>query len=164
MRYVMRKKLFSLNNFFTIKDEAGNDVFIVDGRYISLHDKLSFQDLRGNELCVIQRKLLAWGPTHEIYHQGELVAVVKESLFTLMGHRFTVDDTNGPDDLEARGNFTNHEYVITRRGQEVAWVSEQWFSLAETYGVQTAEGQDDVLILAITVVIERCAEEQSRRR
>jgi len=164
MRYVMRKKLFTLNNFFTIKDAAGNDVYMVDGRYLSLHDKLSFQDLQGNELCLIQRKLLAWGPTHEIYHQGKLVAVVKESLFTLMGHRFTVDDSNGPDDLEARGDFTNHQYVFTRRGNEIAWVSEKWFSLADTYGVETTEGQDDVLILAITVVIERCTEEQTRRR
>src|SRR5580658_7737372 len=145
MRYMMRQKLFCLGNDFTIKDSAGNDIFFVDGKFLSLHDKLSFQDMQGNEVCMIQRKLLAFGPTHEIYHQGELVAVVKESLFTLFGHRFTVDDTHGPDDLEAKGNFTNHQYSITRRGQEVAQVSESWFTIADTYGVDIADGEEDVL-------------------
>ena len=144
MRYVMRKKLFSLGSDFTIRDAEGNDVFFVDGKVLSLRDQLIFQDMQGTELAVIQKKLLSWGPTYEIYHGGELKAVVKESLFTLLGHRFTVDDENGPDDLEARGNFTNHQYSFTRGEQEVAQVSESWFSMTDTYGVDVAEGQDDV--------------------
>ena len=42
-------------------------------------------------------------------------------------------------------------------------VSESWFTMTETYGVDIADGQDDVLILACTVVIERC-QERSRQR
>jgi len=163
MRYIMKKKLLSFGADFTIRDAGGNDVYFVDGKVFSLRDQLVFQDMRGNELAVVQRKLLSWGPTYEIYHRGQLEAVVKESLFTLLGHRFAVDDEHGPDDLEARGNFTNHQYTFTRGGQEVAQVSESWFTLADTYGVDVADGQDDVLILACTVVIERC-EEASRRQ
>jgi len=37
----------------------------------------------------------------------------------------------------------------------VAQVSESWFTLADSYGVDVPR-QDDVLILACTVVIERC--------
>jgi uncharacterized protein YxjI len=158
MRYVMKKKLFSWGSDFTIRDVDGSDVFFVDGKMLSLRDLLVFQDMRGNELATVQKKLLSWGPTYEIYHAGELKAVVKESLFTLLGHRFTVDDENGPDDLEASGNFTDHQYTITRGGRQVAQVSERWFTLADTYGVDIVEGQDDVLILACTVVIERCQE------
>lgn len=163
MRYVMRKKLFSLGADFTIRDADGNDAFFVDGKVLSLRDRLIFQDMRGNELVVVQRKLLSWGPTYEIYHAGELQAVVKESLFTLFGHRFTVDDSSGPADLEAAGNFTNHQYTFTRGGQPVAQVSESWFSIADSYGVDIADGQNDVLILACTVVIERCQEQSQRR-
>jgi uncharacterized protein YxjI len=160
----MRKRLLSLAADFTIKDAAGNDVFFVDGKVLTLHDRLIFNDARGNELAVVQKKLLSWGPTYEIYHGGQLKAVVKEALFTLMGHRFMVDDQYGPADLEARGNFTNHQYAFTRGGQPIAEVSEAWFSLADTYGVDIAPGQDDVLILACTVVIERCDEESRRRQ
>jgi uncharacterized protein YxjI len=163
MRYMMKQKLFSLGADFTIKDEQGNDVYFVDGKFLSLRDELTFKDMAGNELCVLRRKLLSWGPTYEIYHQGQLVAVVKESLFTLFGHRFTVDDTAGPDDLEAQGSFSDHEYTFTRGGRAMASVSKAWFSIADTYGVGINDGQDDVLILAATVVIERCAQSSGHR-
>ena len=32
MRYVMRQKLLALGDDFQIRDEAGNEVFYVDGR------------------------------------------------------------------------------------------------------------------------------------
>ena len=65
-------------------------------------------------------------------------------------------DVPGPDDLEAEGNLTDHEYTFTRGGRTVATVSKQWFAMADTYGVDIAEGENDVLILASTVVIDLC--------
>ena len=153
MRFVMKQKLFCWGDDFTIKDESGADRFFVDGKAFSLGDKLSFQDMAGNELAFIRQKLLAWGPTYEIYHGGELAAVVKKELFTFFNCRFTVD-VPGPNDLEAAGNFTDHEYVFTRSGGDVASVSKRWFAWSDTYGVEIAGGEDDVLILASTVVID----------
>jgi uncharacterized protein YxjI len=158
MKYLLKSKLFSIGSDFTIQDEAGNDAFFVDGKFISLRDELSFQDMKGNELAVIRRKLLSWGPTYEIYHQGQLVATVKQKMFTLLRNRFFVD-VPGPDDIEAQGNFTDHEYVFTRGGQEIARVSKAWFTLRETYGVDVYNDADAPLILATTVVIERCSED-----
>ncbi len=162
MRYVMKQKLWAIGADFTIKDESGRECFFVDGKVLTLRDTLSFQDMQGNEICFIQRKLLSWGPTYEIYHASQLVAVVKESVFTLLGHRFYVD-VEGPDDIEAKGNLTNQEYAFTRGGRQLAQVSKAWFSWTDTYGVDIASGQDDALILAATVVIERCSQEQGRR-
>ncbi len=63
-------------------------------------------------------------------------------------------DIPGHGDLMAEGDFTDHQYVFTRNGEQVAEVSKQWFALGDTYGVQVAPGQDDVLVLASTVVID----------
>jgi uncharacterized protein YxjI len=63
-------------------------------------------------------------------------------------------DVPGPDDLEAEGSFLDHEYAFTRSGNVVATVSKRWFSWADSYGVDIADGEDDVLILASTVVID----------
>src|SRR3954469_1870443 len=109
MRYVMRQKIWSFGDDFTIKDAGGNDRFFVDGKAFSIGDKLSFQDMSGHELAFIRQKLLAWGPTYEIHRGGELSAVVKKKLFTLLRCRFTVD-VPGPDDLEAQGSFLDLEY------------------------------------------------------
>ena len=162
MRYVMKQKLFCWGDDFLIKNEAGADVFFVDGRALSLGNKLSFQDLKGNELAFIRQKLLSWGPTYEITRGDELLAVVKKHLFTLFRCQFTVD-VPGPDDLEAQGSFLDLEYTFTRGGRTVAAVSKQWFAWKDTYGVDVAQGEDDVLILASTVVIDMiCHDDKSR--
>lgn len=153
MRYVMKQKLFAWGDDFAIRDEAGRDVFFVDGKALSLGDKLSFQDLHGNELVFIRQKLLSWGPTYELHRDGRLAAVIKKHLFTLFRCRFTVD-VPGPDDLEAAGSFLEHEYSFTRGNSCVATVSKRWFAWNDTYGVDIAPGEDDVLILASTVVID----------
>ena len=153
MRYLQKQKFWSWGDDFAIRDEQGRDVFFVDGRAFSWGDKLSFQDTQKNELAFIRQKLLAWGPTYEIEVHGRLVAVVKKKLFTLLRCKFTVD-VPGPDDLEAQGSFLDHEYSFERQGREVAQVSKRWFSWTDTYGVDIAEGEDDVLILATAVVID----------
>lgn len=153
MRYLMKQRLFCWGDDFAIKDEAGRDAFFVDGRAFSFGDKLSFQDLQGNELAFIRQRLLAWGPTYEITRNGALAAVVKKHLFTLFRCKFTVD-VPGPDDLEAQGSFLDMEYQFTRQGRMVAEVSKRWFSWNDTYGVDIQDGEDDVLLLASTVVID----------
>jgi uncharacterized protein YxjI len=153
MRYLMKQALFAFGDDFYIKDENGRDVFFVDGKAFSFGKQLSFQDLNGNELVYIKQRLLSWGPTYEIYVDGELNAVVSKQLFTFFKCKFTVD-VPGPDDMEAEGDFLDHEYVFTRDGSEVAAVSKQWFSWSDSYGVDVADGENDILILASTVVID----------
>ncbi len=153
MRYMMKQKLFSWGDDFFIKDESGRDTFFVDGKALSFGSQLSFQDLMGNELVFIKQRLLSWGLTYEIYRGDNLYAIVKKDLFTLFKCRFTVD-IPGPNDLEAEGDFLDCEYEFNRDGSLVAAVSKKWFSWSDTYGVDIAAGEDDILILASTVVID----------
>jgi len=162
MRYLMKQKLFCFGDDFVIKNEAGDDVFFVDGKVFTLGQKLSFQDMQGKELVFIQQKLLSWGPTYEIYRDGELAAVVKKHLFTLFRCAFTVD-VPGPDDIEAQGSFLDMEYTFTRGGRRVAEVSKRWFSFGDTYGVDVADCEDVILILASTVVIDMVCHVDGKR-
>ena len=162
MRYVMKQKLFSWGDDFRIKDADGRDVFFVDGKVFTLREKLSFQDMNGNELAFIRQKLLSLGPKYEIYREGNLAAVVKKHLFTLFRCKFTVD-VPGPDDLEAKGSFLDHEYTFWRGDRSVAEVSKKWFSWSDTYGVDIKDGEDDVLLLASTVVIDMVCHQESKR-
>ena len=162
MRYLMKQKMFSFGDDFRIRDESGRDVYFVDGKVLSIGNKLSFQDMEGNELAFIKQKLLAWSPSYEIYRKGALYATVKKELFTFLRCRFCID-VPGPDDLEAKGNLLEHEYSFQRHGSEVASVSKKWFSMTDSYGVDIADGEDDVLILASTVVIDMaCHQDQSK--
>ncbi len=153
MRYVMKQKFWSWGNDFTIKDEDDRDAYQVDGKVFSFGDQLSFQDMAGQELAYISQKLLSWGPTYEISRGGRVLAVVKKKLFTLFKCQFMVD-VPGPDDLQAEGSFTDHEYTFTLHGQPVAEVSKRWFSWTDTYGIEIQPDQDEVLILCSCVVID----------
>jgi len=162
MRYVMKQKFWSWGDDFVIRDENGRDVYFVDGRAFSWGDKLSFQDMQKNEVAFIRQKLLSWGPTYEITRGGQLLAVVKKKLFTLLRCRFTVD-VPGPDDLVAQGSFLDHEYNFERHDQTVAQVSKRWFSWTDTYGVDIPHENDVLLVLASAVVIDMVCHQESRR-
>lgn len=163
MRFLLQEKLIALGNDFHIRDEYGRDVFFVDGRVFSLGDKLSFRDMDGNELAFIRQKLIALRPTYEIYRDGQLAATINKALFSMFRDRFTID-VPGPDDLEARGNFWDYEYEFTRSGQPIARVSKRWFSFRDTYGIDIADGEDAVLILAAVVVIDQISHDDKQRQ
>jgi len=158
--YLMKQKLWALGDDFTIKDNEGQDVFFVDGKAFSIGDKLSFQDMNGNELAFISQRVLSFKKTYEIYRDNELFAnVVKE--LTFFKDKFTVD-VPGPNDYEIKGNFLDHEYEFVRMGNPVASVSKEYFSWADTYGIDIIDGEDDIVILATAVVIDLVCHDSDR--
>lgn len=159
MRYMMKQKLFSFGNDFTIQDEQGHDRYFVDGKAFSIGDKFSFQDMRGNELVSVEQKLFSFGKCYRIFEKGRQVATVKKQPFTFFRDVFDVEDADAGD-LDASGDFLDHEYRFTRDGRPIAYVSKTYFSWTDTYGVEIVEGEDDVLILACTVVIDMCSHDK----
>jgi uncharacterized protein YxjI len=160
MRYLIREKFFRLGEDSTILNEAGQPIFEVDGKVLSLHNRLIIRDRSGNEVASVHRRLLALRPTYEISRAGQHLAEVRKHLISPFVDRFTVD-LPGPDDLHITGSLFEHEYTITRAGQVVATVSKHWFTLRDTYGVEIAPGQDDVLILACVLALD-LAEDRER--
>jgi len=54
----------------------------------------------------------------------------------------------------------DHEYSIEEgKRNKVAEISKKWFRLRDTYGVEVAPGQNDVVILAVTTAIDTMAHE-----
>jgi uncharacterized protein YxjI len=156
-RYQMRQKLVSFGDDFYIENSAGQKVFKVDGKMLRVRDTLFFRDLQGNELCKIQEKLARIKDSMEIEGpHGERLAMVKKALITPLRDRWTVKIGDGPD-MDVQGSILDHEYRIETGRQKVAEVSKKWFRLRDTYGVEIAPGQNDILILAVTVAIDMMA-------
>jgi len=89
---------------------------------------------------------------------GERLAMVKKALITPVRDRWTVKIGNGPD-LEVQGNILDHEYRIGEGRDQIAEVSKKWFRLRDSYGVQIDPGQNDILILAVSVAVDMMAHE-----
>ena len=153
MRYVIRERFFRLGEDSDITDEQGQPVYHVDGKVLTLHDTLIVRDLAGTEVARVQRQLVALRPTYHITGQGQEIAEVRKKLFSPFVDRFTID-IPGPDDLSMTGDLFEHEYTITRGDQVVATVSKRWLSLTDTYGVDIAPGEDDLLILTSVLALD----------
>ena len=153
-RYKMRQRLISIGDDFAIENEQGQKVYKVDGKVLRIRDTLIFKDMNGDKLCQIQEKLLRIKETMEVEDaQGKTVAVVKKALIAPLRDRYTVRIKNGPD-LKVTGNILDYEYKIVEGGRKVAEISRKWFRFTDTYGVEVAPGEDDVLILAVTVAVD----------
>lgn len=160
MRYQMKQKLFSFGDDFAITDGSGRKVATVDGKVLALRNKLELLDPAGKQLAMIKEHFITpLRPVYDIERDGKVVAEVKKDLFTLFRASFTVD-VPGPDDLEAQGSFLEHEYTLKRGNKTVAKVSKAWFSITDSYGVDIEDGEDWVLILASTIVIDMCCHEK----
>ena len=156
-RYQMRQKLISFGDDFYIENEAGQKVFKVDGKVLRVRDTLVFKDMQGNKLCQIQERLLTIKDVMAIEDgQGHEIAKVKKALITPLRDRWTVKVRNGPD-LDVQGNILDHEYEIKEGRRKVAQVSKKWFRIRDTYGVEIAPDQEDVVILAVTVALDNMA-------
>ncbi|MCE9571806.1 MAG: hypothetical protein K8W52_01490 [Deltaproteobacteria bacterium] len=160
MRYQLRQRFWSLTARFAIANDRAEEVATVDSEPFSLGTRLSLKDARGVERAVINRRLLSWQPTYELFRDGALAAVVHKQ-FTLFRCAFTID-VPGPDDLVATGSMLDHEYVFTRGDRAVAHVTKAWPALADCYGVELLPDEDAILILASAIVIDMACHDGKR--
>jgi uncharacterized protein YxjI len=129
----------------------------VDGKALRVRDTFNIKDANGQVVAQIQERMLRVKDSMAIEGPGgQKLAEVKKALITPLRERWVVRIGAG-EDLEVQGNILDHEYTIGEGHHKVAEVSKKWFRIADTYGVEVAPGQNDGMILAITVAIDEMA-------
>ena len=154
----MREKLLSIGDDFWIETDSGERAFKVDGKAVRVRSTFILENPSGDELLKIQERKLRIRDTMKVERDGDTVATVKKALVTPFRDRFSIE-LEGGGELSAKGNVVDHEFEIERDGDKVAEISKRWFRVRDTYGIEVAPGQDDALILALTV----CIDEMARR-
>jgi uncharacterized protein YxjI len=155
-RYKMTEKLASIGDDFWIENAAGQRAFKVDGKALRVRDSLKIKDMQGNVVAEIQEKIARIKDTMDIARNGQTIATVKKALVTPLRGRFSVNVAGGAD-MDVEGNILGHEFKVTQGGREIAEISQKWFRVRDSYGIDIQPGQDDALILAIAVVIDQMA-------
>jgi uncharacterized protein YxjI len=166
MRYLVREKIFAIKDDFWVTDESGNKVFRVDAKLMSMHDTLELKDAGGANLAVIKKKLVSIHDTMEIEHDHRVVATVGRKILSPIEHRYHID-VAGEGRWEAVGDFIQKEYEIRSNRGTVAYISRRWFTIRDAYGVDVGPGENEALIIAIAICIDRIhhrEEEQHNRR
>lgn len=159
MRYIVRQKIFSIGDKFTIKDENERDVYIVKSQILSFGKKLRIFDLNEYEMCYIEQLLFTFMPQYNIYVNGEKIAQVKKK-FALFRNDFEILSDNANYYVE--GEFFAHEFRIFNDRKLIGQVSKKLLSLSDTYGVEVDDDENQVLVLALAIVIDMVCHENNR--
>lgn len=152
MRYQINQKILSFGDNFTIRDEYGAERFYVKGKVFALGDKLRIYSEEGIEKAYIEQKLFKLLPEYSIYVEGQYAAKVKKE-FTFFRPRFQIDSIAGQYTID--GDFFGYDFRIKRNGRIIATISKKFFAIRDSYGVEIADDENQVLILAFIIIIDQ---------
>ena len=163
MRYHMRERAWSLTEAFVIRDDAGNAVLEVRGKFFHIGDNLiMFDRYSGQEVAQIKQHVISLLPRYEIYRNGQQWADVHEQ-FRLFGERFKVQGSNGMV-FHVDGDIWHWNFTISdANGNLMGNVGRQFSIFRDSYAVDVAPGVDAPFVLALAIVIEMVKEHHERR-
>ena len=152
----IRQKVFSWGDHFTVKDEFGEDKYMVQGEVFSWGKKLHICDMTGREVLFIKQDLFSFLPRYDIYRGQRHIAQIKKE-FTFLFPKYTVDATN----WEITGDFTAHDYRITDNSRIVVTISKQGMTWGDSYQLNILDPADELLALATVLTIDSITDSQS---
>jgi uncharacterized protein YxjI len=149
MRLFIKQKVFSWADKFTVKDEAGQDKYTIEGELFSWGKKLHVMDAAGNEAAFIQQKVWSFLPRFHVFVNGlQIAEIVKE--FTFFRQKYSIAGL----DWEIEGDFWAHDYQITQNGRPVVMIHKEWLTWGDCYVLDIASEQDEILALAVVLAID----------
>jgi uncharacterized protein YxjI len=154
-RYIMRQRIFALGQDFYINNAAGQPVYKIDGKVRLVKEALKFRDMQGNLLYQLDERVIRIRESFDILNaNGQLAAKVHNAILDPLRERFTIE-IPGKENLMTMGKVIWAQYDILRGRQQVAKISKQFSWIGrDQYVVDVLQGEDDVLLLAVTVVID----------
>jgi uncharacterized protein YxjI len=160
-RYRMRESVFDIGDDYWVENANGDRVLKVNGKALRVRKTFVLEKPSGEELLTVRERKLSVRDKMTIERDGHTVGTVKKAIVGPLRERYAIDVEDG-EDLKAHGNIVDHEYEIERDGDTIARVSKKWFRVRDTYGIEVAAGENDVLVVAAVVCIDQMSHERGR--
>ena len=125
------------------------------------------------DLCVssglikIREEMLHFQPTFRLLsafpmdYERPLGLVRKQ--FNFFRQQFVIESIYGVYSLESLDIFA-HRYTLMKNGFMVATVNKQFFSLADSYGVEIVTEEDHAFVLAVVIVLDQIIFDQAEEK
>ncbi|MBU5428138.1 LURP-one-related family protein [Tissierella pigra] len=152
MRYLIKERIFSFSDSFTINDENGRPFYEIVGKILSIGNKLNLYDMEGRNLFYIEQKIFRFLPEYNIYEGENLVAKVQKE-FTFFKPKFTIDSFYGNFTID--GDILAYNFNIIKDGRPIAWISKKFLSFSDTYSVDISDEENQPFILALVIVLDQ---------
>ena len=155
MKLYIREKVFSWGDRFTVRDERGNDKYIVQGEVFSWGKKLHVYDLTGAEVAFIKQEVWSWLPRFYVFCGDRQVAEIKKE-FTFFFPKYSIEGLG----WEIDGRFMAHDYTITQAGRQIVSITKEWMTWGDSYELDITDPRDEIVALAVVLTID-CVMEAS---
>lgn len=147
MRFVIKQKIVSIAGKYFIKDESGNDVFLVKGN-LALPRKYRVYDMQKNEVVRIKKRMFRLLARFDFYKGDTKVCYAKRKFSLKPKYEF-----HGLD-VRIEGSFFAYNYKVIRDGQEIASVFKNVTFVRDSYVVDVYDEKNIPLVLAIAVMFD----------
>ena len=154
MRLLFKQRLFSWFDSYDIYDEDGNTVYTVKGQ-LSWGHCMKIFDAHGNEIGMIQERVLTLLPKFEIYLGGNYVGCIRKEI-SFFKPVFDIDYSG----WHVEGDFFEWDYnILNSSGGCVARVSKELLNWTDTYVIDVNNPQDALgaLVLVLAIDAEKCS-------
>ncbi len=147
MRFVINQKLLSIAGKYFIKDELGNDAFVVKGNF-SLPRKYRVYDMQDNEIVRIKKRMFRLLPRFDYYKGDTMVCYAKRKFSFKPKYEFFGID------VQIEGSFFAFNYKVVRDGVVIASVYKAVTFMRDSYVVDIFDAANIPLALAIAVMFD----------
>lgn len=149
MKLYIKEKVFTWGDQFTVKDEDGNDQYVVEGEVFSWGKKLHVYDMTGREVAFIKQEVWSFLPRYYVFCGDRQVAEIKKE-FTFFFPKYRIDGLG----WEIDGSFMAHEYEITQSGRTIVSISKEWMTWGDSYELNITNPSDEIVALAVVLTID----------
>lgn len=155
MKLYIKEKVFSWGDRFTVKDEYGNDKYFVQGEVFSWGKKLHVYDSVDREVAFIKQEVWSLLPRFYVFCGDEQIAEIKKE-FTFLFPKYSIQGLG----WEIEGKLMAHDYEIIKNGNSIVTISKEWMTWGDSYELNIANPEDEIVALAVVLTID-CVMEAS---
>ena len=160
MKYYVKQKVFTIKDKFFIKDFEQNDIYQVEGKFMSISNKLYLQKPDGTEVLNTKKKLFKFFPLYEIFSpEGDVLASIQKKF----GIKPKFDVQMGNLELKVQGSFFAHSFSIYKEGTIIASIEKKVFTFGDSYEIDIEDETNLELLLFIVIIIDQVIHESKKK-
>lgn len=161
MRFYIKQKVFSFKDKFRIMDDAQKELYTVEGKFLSIQNKLQLLNVNGSQVLNAKKKLFRLFATYEIFTpHGDLLAEIKRKFS--FRPKFEVNVQG--EQLMVEGSLFAHSFGVMKDGREAATIQKKVISWGDTYEIFVDDDLNPELYLFIVIIIDQVIHEQKKSR
>jgi len=167
------KRLSWTGDDFDVHDVAGQKIFRVEAKAVSMHDRKNFIDAKGVKLFSLVKRMIALHATYDAEGpDGSKLFTITKKLSVGKAKLECKFENRANDgrklEMQLRGDWFDRSAEITLDGVPVARIARSFFNMREmmsdkqTYYLSVAAGVDVSMLTAIAIILDESENDQKK--